>query len=153
MKRLRAPKSVSLGAPLRAVVRNELRRVGLRATPRRMHAYALLAEAKEQGSHLTAEDMFRGMLEIGSRISLSTVYRMLSDFEIAGLIERQRFLKGGVRFELASGDSHSHLIDEHTGDIVEFRAEDFGLQLGKIAAHYGCEVEKFTLSIYITRTR
>jgi len=134
--------------PLQA---EQLRNAGLKVTPGRMVVYWLLTQARTAARHLTAEDLFRGSIEAGSRASPATIYRALADFERAGLIDRRHFIGIGFAYELASATSHDHLINLDTGDVSEFSDEVIEKRLKKLAAEKNLDLVKHALTVFVRR--
>ena len=99
-----------------------LRNVGLKATAARIRILQLLEQSA--GSHLSAEDIYRLLLEAGEEIGLATVYRVLSQFETAGLVVRHNFEEGRSVFERANKEHHDHMVDLENGDVIEFVNEE-----------------------------
>lgn len=96
----------------------DLRRVGLKVTLPRMKILEILEAAVQP--HLSAEDIYRILLDSKEEIGLATIYRVLTQFETAGLVERHHFEGGQAVFELDRGKHHDHLICVRCGKIVEF---------------------------------
>lgn len=113
----------------------DLRAAGLKATvPRRKILEVLEAKA---GEHLTAEDVYRLLLETGEDVGLATVYRVLTQFEGAGLVERHHFEGGQSVFELNQGEHHDHIlcikcgkVEEFVDDVIEQRQRDIAEKAG-----------------------
>ena len=95
----------------------DLRNVGLKVTHPRMRILALLEQAKAR--HMTAEDIYRLLLDQGEDIGLATVYRALTQFEAAGLVLKHNFEAGQSVYELDRGEHHDHMVDIDTGKIIE----------------------------------
>ncbi len=96
----------------------DLRAAGLKATlPRKKILEVLESKA---GQHLTAEDVYRHLMEIGEDVGLATVYRVLTQFEGAGLVERHHFEGGQSVFELDQGEHHDHILCVKCGKVEEF---------------------------------
>ena len=102
---------------------NDLRRVGLKVTHPRMRILELLEGIQPQ-HHLTAEDIYRHLLENGDEIGLATVYRVLTQFEAAGLVIKHNFEGGQAIYELDRGGHHDHMVDVDTGKIIEFESAE-----------------------------
>ena len=113
----------------------DLRAAGLKATvPRRKILEVLESKA---GQHLTAEDVYRLLLETGEDVGLATVYRVLTQFEGAGLVERHHFEGGQSVFELNQGEHHDHIlcvkcgkVEEFVDNIIEERQRDIAEKAG-----------------------
>ncbi|HRF83981.1 MAG TPA: ferric iron uptake transcriptional regulator [Pseudoxanthomonas sp.] len=130
---------------------NDLRRVGLKVTHPRMRILELLEEKQPQ-HHLTAEDIYRRLLENGDEIGLATVYRVLTQFEAAGLVIKHNFEGGQAIYELDRGSHHDHMVDVDTGKIIEFESVEIEALQREIARH-GYELEEHSLVLYVRKKR
>ena len=99
---------------------NELKKVGLKVTVPRMKILAMLGEASSQGKHYSAEDLYQHLRETGEEIGLATVYRVLTQFESAGLVNRHHFEAGHSVFEMASENHHDHMVDVRAPRLEPF---------------------------------
>jgi Fur family ferric uptake transcriptional regulator len=124
-----------------------LRKVGLKVTQPRIRILALLETHKTR--HLTADDIYRELVRSGDDIGLATVYRVLSQFEAAGLVAKHNFESGQAFFELDSGEHHDHMVCVETGKVIEFVSEEIEVLQRKIAADHGYEIEDHNLVIYV----
>ncbi len=131
---------------------NDLRRVGLKVTHPRMRILELLEEKQPQ-HHLTAEDIYRRLLEHGDEIGLATVYRVLTQFEAAGLVIKHNFEGGQAMYELDRGGHHDHMVDVDTGKIIEFESPEIETLQREIAARHGYELEEHSLVLYVRKKR
>ena len=131
---------------------NDLRRVGLKVTHPRMRILELLEEKQPQ-HHLTAEDIYRRLLENGDEIGLATVYRVLTQFEAAGLVIKHNFEGGHALYELDRGDHHYHMVDVATGQITEFESPEIVALLNKIAGEHGYLLDEHSLVLYVRKKR
>ena len=131
---------------------NELRRVGLKVTHPRMRILELLEGIQPQ-HHLTAEDIYRRLLEHGDEIGLATVYRVLTQFEAAGLVLKHNFEGGQAVYELDRGGHHDHMVDVDTGKIIEFESAEIEALQRQIAASHGYELEEHSLVLYVRKKR
>ena len=131
---------------------NDLRRVGLKVTHPRMRILELLEEKQPQ-HHLTAEDIYRRRLENGDEIGLATVYRVLTQFEAAGLVIKHNFEGGQAIYELDRGGHHDHMVDVDTGKIIEFESAEIETLQREIAARHGYELEEHSLVLYVRKKR
>ena len=129
---------------------NELRRVGLKVTHPRMRILELLEGIQPQ-HHLTAEDIYRHLLENGDEIGLATVYRVLTQFEAAGLVIKHNFEGGQAIYELDRGGHHDHMVDVDTGKIIEFESAEIEALQRQIAASHGYELEEHSLVLYVRK--
>ena len=130
----------------------DLRKVGLKVTHPRMRILELL-EQKSAQHHLSAEDIYRQLLEHGDEIGLATVYRVLTQFEAAGLVLKHNFEGGQAVYELDRGGHHDHMVDVDTGKIIEFESDEIEALQHKIAAKYGYEIEAHSLVLYVRKKR
>jgi Fur family ferric uptake transcriptional regulator len=129
----------------------DLRNAGLKVTHPRMRILELLEQSKPR--HMTAEDIYRLLLEKGEDIGLATVYRVLTQFESAGLVLKHNFEAGQSVYELDRGHHHDHMVDIETGKIVEFESSEIEELQRKIAAKHGYEIEEHSLVLYVRKKR
>ena len=128
-----------------------LRKVGLKVTQPRIRILELLESHKTR--HMTADDIYRELVNGGEDIGLATVYRVLGQFEAAGLVEKHNFEGGQAFYELDSGEHHDHMVCVETGKVVEFVSEEIEELQKKIAADHGFEIEDHNLVIYVRPAR
>jgi len=129
----------------------DLRNVGLKVTHPRMRILALLEQAKPR--HMTAEDIYRLLMDRGEDIGLATVYRVLTQFEAAGLVLKHNFEAGQSVYELDRGHHHDHMVDIDTGKIIEFESAEIEALQSRIAAEHGYQIEEHSLVLYVRRKR
>ena len=129
----------------------DLRNAGLKVTHPRLRILQLLEQAKPR--HMTAEDIYRHLLEQGEDIGLATVYRVLTQFEAAGLVLKHNFEAGQSVYELDRGDHHDHMVDVDTGKIIEFESSEIEKLQREIAAKHGYELEEHSLVLYVRKKR
>ena len=127
----------------------DLRNAGLKVTHPRMRILALLEEAKSR--HMTAEDIYRQLLNQGEDIGLATVYRVLTQFEAAGLVLKHNFEAGQSVYELDRGQHHDHMVDIDTGKIIEFESVEIEELQRKIAAKHGYLIVEHALVLYVRK--
>ena len=127
--------------------RQELRKAGLKITLPRLKILEILEEAKLR--HLSAEDIYKELLQAGEDIGLATVYRVLTQFEAAGLVTRHNFEGGHSVFELDDGEHHDHMVCVETGDVIEFVSEEIERLQHHIAEKYGYELLDHSLVLYV----
>ncbi len=108
-----------------------LRRAGLKITAPRLKILEILASATVR--HMSAEDVYRRLLELNEDIGLATVYRVLTQFESAGLVTRHHFEGGTAVFELNEGMHHDHIVCVDCGRVEEFSDEDIEERQRQIA--------------------
>jgi len=124
----------------------EIRDAGLKVTGPRVKILEILDRAGER--HLSAEDVYRLLLESGDEVGLATVYRVLTQFEAAGLVERHNFEGGSSVFELNKGEHHDHIVCVICGKVVEFIDETIEKRQRQIAVEKGFEIADHSLTIY-----
>ena len=125
---------------------NELKKVGLKVTLPRIKILDLLQGRGDV--HLTAEDIHKILLNSGEEIGLATVYRVLTQFESAGLVKRHHFEGGQSVFELNLGDHHDHIVCLQCGIIEEFYDEIIEQRQQEIARRLGFELAEHRLILY-----
>jgi Fur family ferric uptake transcriptional regulator len=130
----------------------ELRKVGLKVTHPRMRILELL-EQKTARHHFTAEDIYKQLLDSGDEIGLATVYRVLTQFEAAGLVLKHNFEGGTAVYELDRGGHHDHMVDIDTGKIVEFESTEIEKLQREIAERHGYVLEEHSLVLYVRKKR
>jgi Fur family ferric uptake transcriptional regulator len=124
----------------------DIKNAGLKVTLPRMKILQLLENSEDR--HLKAEDIYKILLDSGEEIALATVYRVLTQFETAGLVTRHHFDGGHAVFEINDGDHHDHLVDISTGRVVEFYDEVIEQRQKEIAARYGFTITEHTMVLY-----
>jgi len=127
--------------------RQELRKAGLKVTLPRLKILEIFADAETR--HMSAEDMYKELLDSGEDIGLATVYRVLTQFEAAGLVTRHNFEGGHSVFELDNGDHHDHMVCIESGDVIEFFNEEIEELQREMAAQYGYEILDHNLVLYV----
>ena len=127
--------------------RKELRKAGLKITLPRLKILEILEGAKDR--HLSAEDIYKELLNSGEDIGLATVYRVLTQFEAAGLVTRHNFEGGHSVFELDDGDHHDHMVCVDSGRVIEFVSEEIERLQHEIAEEYGYELIDHSLVLYV----
>jgi len=127
--------------------RKELRKVGLKITLPRLKILEILEGAKDR--HMSAEDIYKELLNSGEDIGLATVYRVLTQFEAAGLLTRHNFEGGHSVFELDDGDHHDHMVCVDSGEVTEFVSEEIERLQHEIAERYGYELIDHSLVLYV----
>ena len=127
--------------------RQELRNAGLKITLPRLKILEILERAKRR--HLSAEDIYKDLLESGEEIGLASVYRVLTQFESAGLVTRHNFEGGSSVFEFDDGEHHDHMVCVETGDVIEFVNDDIERLQHEIAEQYGYDIVDHNLVLYV----
>ena len=129
----------------------ELKSTGLKATLPRLKILEVFQNAKQR--HMTAEDVFRVLLEERSDIGLATVYRVLMQFEQAGLLTRSNFESGKSVFELNEGQHHDHLVCLDCGRVEEFVDAEIEKRQQMVAKTRGFVLQEHALSLYANCTK
>ncbi len=129
--------------------RQELRKAGLKITLPRLKILEILEGARQR--HMSAEDIYKDLLDSGEEIGLATVYRVLTQFEDAGLVTRHNFEGGSSVFEFDDGEHHDHMVCVETGDVIEFVNDDIERLQHEIAEQFGYEIVDHNLVLYVKR--
>jgi len=125
---------------------SELRKAGLKVTLPRMKILDILEHTSSR--HQSAEDVYKALLDTGEDIGLATVYRVLTQFEAAGLVNRHHFEGGHSVFELNEGGHHDHILCVKCGKVDEFTDETIEQRQKVIAAELGYELTDHCLYMY-----
>ena len=126
--------------------RQELRKAGLKVTLPRLKILEILANNEQR--HLSAEDIYKELLDTGEDIGLATVYRVLTQFEAAGLVTRHHFENGMAVFELNRGDHHDHLVCVECGSVAEFIDAAIEDRQKVVARERGFELHDHSMILY-----
>ena len=127
--------------------RQELRNAGLKVTLPRLKILEIFTKSEQR--HLSAEDMYRELLDSGEDIGLATVYRVMTQFESAGLVTRHNFEGGHSVFELDDGEHHDHMVCVESGEVIEFSNEEIEKLQHKMAEEHGYELIDHNLVLYV----
>ncbi len=130
-----------------AVENQELRKAGLKVTLPRVKILQILENSEQR--HLSAEDVYKALLEAGEDVGLATVYRVLTQFEGAGLVERHNFDGGHSVFELDRGDHHDHMVCIESGTVIEFHNDKIEQLQEQIAHEHGYDITGHSLVLYV----
>ncbi len=130
----------------------ELRKAGLKVTLPRLRILQLLEETDQK--HMTADEIYRALLDQGDEIGLATVYRVLNQFETACLVKKHMFDDGSGRppqacYELHDGDHHDHMVCLDTGEVIEFVDEEIERRQREVADQYGYDLVEHSLVLYV----
>ena len=125
---------------------SDLKKAGLKVTLPRMKILELLEASNVR--HQSAEDIYRALLDDGEEIGLATVYRVLTQFESAGLVERHHFESGQAVFELSEKGHHDHIVCVTCGKVEEFYDEMIENRQREVASSKGYEVTDHSLTLY-----
>lgn len=130
-----------------AVENQDLRKAGLKVTLPRVKILQILESSDVR--HMSAEDVYRALLDAGEDVGLATVYRVLTQFETAGLVIRHNFDGGHSVFEVARGEHHDHMVCVETGKVIEFHNDEIEALQEQIAAKHGYELAGHSLVLYV----
>jgi Fur family ferric uptake transcriptional regulator len=123
-----------------------LKTAGLKVTLPRLKVLEILEKSNEH--HHTAEDVYKILLNTGEEVGLATVYRVLTQFEASGLVNRHHFEGGQAVFELVREGHHDHMISTKTGEVVEFYDELIEKRQLEIAKEHGFKMTGHTMILY-----
>ena len=124
----------------------ELRKAGLKVTGPRVKVLQVLEAQKSE--HLSADAVHRSLLAQGDDVGIATVYRVLMQFEAAGIVKRHNFEGGHSVFELDHGEHHDHLVCVDCGDVKEFVDDEIERRQDLIAQQYQFQITDHSLTIY-----
>lgn len=124
----------------------ELRKAGLKVTLPRVKILEILENSDVH--HMSAEDVYRALMQSDTDVGLATVYRVLTQFESAGLVTRHHFDGGQAIFELNTGDNHDHIVCIKTGQVAEFKDQLIESRLREIADELGYELTDHSIILY-----
>lgn len=125
----------------------ELRKAGLKVTTPRLKILEILEQADTR--HLSAEEVFQVLRNDGEEVGLATVYRVLTQFESAGLIVRHNFEGGHSVFEIDRGPHHDHMVCMDTGRVIEFHSSEIEALQREIAEQHGFDLVDHSLVLYV----
>ncbi|MDE0193332.1 MAG: ferric iron uptake transcriptional regulator [Gammaproteobacteria bacterium] len=129
----------------------ELRRAGLKVTMPRLKVLEVLEQAEPH--HLSAEDVYKQLLSVDESISITTIYRVLTQFEQSGIVERHNFDDGHAVYELASETHHDHMVDVDSGSVTEFVNERIEDLQREVAAAHGYELVHHEMVLYVRKRK
>ena len=124
----------------------DLKKAGLKATLPRLKILGILEAAKVR--HMTAEDVYKALIEAGEEVGLATVYRVLTQFEGAGLVIRHHFEGGRSVFEINEGSHHDHMVCMECGKVFEFYDPAIEERQRKVAEKAGFSVDDHSLYMF-----
>ena len=124
----------------------ELKKAGLKVTLPRLRILELLEEDK---AHLSAEEIYRKLIDAGEEVGLATVYRVLTQFEQAGICIRHNFEEGHAVYELTPSDHHDHMVCLDTGDVIEFTDDLIEERQKILATEHGYEIIDHSMVLYV----
>ena len=126
---------------------DELKKAGLKVTLPRIKILQILENVSER--HMTAEDVYQSLRDAGDDVGIATVYRVLTQFEAAGLVERHNFDSGPAVYELDRGEHHDHMVCTETGKVIEFHNADIEALQEKIVDEKGYQLVGHSLVLYV----
>ena len=124
----------------------ELKKAGLKVTLPRLRILELL---EEDQAHLSAEDIYRKLIDAGEEVGVATVYRVLTQFEQAGICIRHNFEEGHAVYELTPSDHHDHMVCLDTGDVIEFTDDVIEERQKILATEHGYEIIDHSMVLYV----
>lgn len=127
----------------------ELRKAGLKVTLPRIKILQVLERLSDE--HLSAEDVYKTLIESGEDVGLATVYRVLTQFEAAGLVDKHNFDGGHAVFELSKEEHHDHMVDVDTGEVIEFYDEQIETRQRELAKEHGLDLVDHSLVLYVKK--
>ena len=128
------------------ITNQELRKAGLKVTLPRVKILELLEQAERH--HMSAEEVYKALIEQGEDVGLATVYRVLTQFEQADIVERHNFENNLSVFEITQEEHHDHLVCDICGKIVEFHNEVIEEEQLKVAKEHGFKLSGHSLVLY-----
>jgi Fur family ferric uptake transcriptional regulator len=131
------------------VENSELRKAGLKVTLPRVKILQMLDS--DGLRHMSAEDVYKALIEAGDDVGLATVYRVLTQFEAAGLVVRHNFDGGHAVFELADGGHHDHMVCVDSGEVIEFFDAEIERRQKEIVKEHGFELVDHNLVLYVRK--
>ena len=124
-----------------------LRKAGLKVTLPRVRILEIFEQSEER--HLSAEDIYTKIKEAGDEVGLATVYRVLTQFESAGILMKQNFEDNFSVYELVSDDHHDHMVCLDSGAVIEFKNDLIEAEQEKIAEEHGYKIVDHKLVLYV----
>ena len=128
---------------------SDLKKAGLKATLPRLRILEILEASNEQ--HLSAEDVYKALIDCGEDVGLATIYRVLTQFEAAGIVQRHNFDGGHAVFEIASDHHHDHMVCIDSGEVIEFVDEEIERRQREIVEAHGYELQDHSLVLYVKK--
>lgn len=125
----------------------QLKKAGLKVTLPRVKILQILENSEDP--HMSAEDVYKALMENDEEVGLATVYRVLTQFEQAGLVVRHNFEGGHSVFEIERGEHHDHMVCLKTGKVIEFHNEEIEKLQKKIAEEHGYKLADHSLVLYV----
>ena len=126
---------------------------GLKVTLPRVKILQMLDSSVSGQRHMSAEDVYKALMEAGEDVGLATVYRVLTQFEAAGLVERHNFDGGHAVFELADGGHHDHMVCVDSGEVIEFFDPEIEKLQKEIVKQHGFDLVDHNLVLYVRKRK
>ena len=126
----------------------ELKKAGLKATLPRIRILEAL-ESSDHNRHLSAEEIYKQLINSGEDVGLATIYRVLTQFESAGIVIRHNFEEGHAVYEITPDDHHDHMVCLETGNVIEFHDEIIEKRQDEIAAEKGYKIIDHSMVLYV----
>ena len=130
---------------------SDLKRAGLKVTLPRLKVLEVLEGSEPH--HMSAEDVYKSLMESDDSVGLATVYRVLTQFESAGIVERHNFDDGHSVYELAGDEHHDHMVDVDIGRVMEFVNERIEALQKEIVAEHGFELVDHEMVLYVRKAK
>ncbi|MFL2699196.1 MAG: ferric iron uptake transcriptional regulator [SAR86 cluster bacterium] len=131
----------------------DLKKTGLKVTLPRVRILEILDRTKNEEAHLSAEDIFKELLASGEDVGLATVYRVLTQFESAGIVKKHNFEEGHAVYEVISDDHHDHMVSVEDGTIYEFHDEIIEERQKEIAKARGFDLIEHSMVLYVKKIK
>lgn len=128
---------------------SDLKKAGLKATLPRLRILEILETSDQQ--HLSAEDVYKALIEHGEDVGLATIYRVLTQFEAAGIVQRHNFDGGHAVFEISTDAHHDHMVCLETGEVIEFVDEEIERRQREIVEEHGYILQEHRLILYVKK--
>ena len=125
----------------------DLKKAGLKATLPRIRILQILEDSDQK--HMSAEDVYKALIDAGEEVGLATIYRVLTQFEAAGLVMRHNFDSGHSVFEVDEGEHHDHMVCTETGEVIEFQNDQIEKLQHEIADKHGYDLVDHSLVLYV----
>ena len=126
----------------------ELKKAGLKVTLPRLRILEILEDAKEP-DHFSAEEIYKRLINAGEDVGLATVYRVLTQFEQAGICIRHNFTEGHAVYELTPSEHHDHMVCLDTGNVIEFSDDIIEDRQKLVASNHGYEIVDHSMVLYV----
>ena len=133
------------------MVGSDLKKAGLKVTLPRLKVLEVLEKTAEPPHHMSAEDVYKQLIISDDTVGLATVYRVLTQFEAAGIVNRHNFDDGHSVYELADEVHHDHMVDVDTSEVIAFIDEEIEHRQHLIAAEHGYEIIDHSLVLYVRK--